>query len=210
AGENVNLSSTRELRFTRDMYDNGVYYTDKAFGRFMRRLKQQGIYDDALIIVFSDHGETLGEDGNVGHDTMHQDVLRTFLAVKYPHQEKRVVVNQRATLRDIYPTVLRAMNADYNGTAIPLREIARGRGHNSVFAEKIDRKALIDGKYKLITHVNSSRIEIYNIEKDPDEQRNLYPEKDIHQMLKTQLSGYPDRNYSAYCSSGFESVRLGK
>jgi arylsulfatase A-like enzyme len=201
--------SERELRFTRNMYDNGVYYMDASFGNFTERLKEQGVYDDALIIVFSDHGEELGEHGTVGHSQMYQETIRTFLAVKYPGQKEGHHVRERAELRDIYPTVVRLMGGRYRGTAIPLKELAGGKSHDSIFAERSDIQTVVEGDYKLIEHVNSSRREIYNLEKDPEESRNLKDEE-LYNRLKSKLENYPERNYSSYCSSGFTGPWLDK
>ncbi|MFB6190604.1 MAG: sulfatase [Candidatus Nanohaloarchaea archaeon] len=207
--EDINLSSERRLRFTRNMYDNGVYYTDISFGRFIEQLKKEGIYNDALIIVFSDHGEELGEHGVVGHSQMYQETIKTFLAVKYPDQKEGHRIKDRAELRDIYPTVARILGESYRGTAIPLKKIAGEKSHETIFAERDTRRMIVSGKYKLIDYINSSRREIYNLEEDPRELNDLDNEK-LYNRLKSKLEKYPVRSYASYCRSGFSSPLLGK
>lgn len=47
-----------------DEYDTGIYYADMQLGRLFNKLKEQGIYEDTVIIISSDHGENLGELGS--------------------------------------------------------------------------------------------------------------------------------------------------
>ncbi len=51
------------FRFYLDRYDGAVSYVDLACGRIISRLKKLGRYDDTTIVVHSDHGEALGEEG---------------------------------------------------------------------------------------------------------------------------------------------------
>lgn len=53
----------------------GFYHTyaaalervDSCFGTFLTYLKHRGLYDNSIIILTSDHGESLGSDNNWGH-----------------------------------------------------------------------------------------------------------------------------------------------
>ncbi len=51
------------FRFYLDRYDGAVSYVDLACGRIISRLKKQGLFEDTTIVVHSDHGEALGEEG---------------------------------------------------------------------------------------------------------------------------------------------------
>jgi arylsulfatase A-like enzyme len=44
-----------------------VARVDSCFGEFVAFLKREGLYDNSVIAVTSDHGESLGEHGNWGH-----------------------------------------------------------------------------------------------------------------------------------------------
>ncbi len=67
-------------------YDAGVYEVDRGVGKVIDTLKDMGRYDDALIIITSDHGESFFEHGlHVGHGIgLKDDELRVPLIVKYP------------------------------------------------------------------------------------------------------------------------------
>ena len=47
-------------RYASEPYDGEIAYVDSVMGEFMAQLKTRGFYDDALIAVMADHGESLG------------------------------------------------------------------------------------------------------------------------------------------------------
>jgi arylsulfatase A-like enzyme len=91
-----------------DLYDGEVAYADNCLGEFMRRLKDAGMYDNAMLVVASDHGEAFGEHGDFVHGHLpFEEVARVPLLLKLPGNRlagRRVV--QLASLVDIMPTVL--------------------------------------------------------------------------------------------------------
>lgn len=94
-----------------ERYRASVCSVSRALFEFFAKLKELEIYDDSLIVVFSDHGEALGERGSwFDHHIPHQSVIRVMLAIKPPAQIEigkiRKNVKYRASLIDIAPTVL--------------------------------------------------------------------------------------------------------
>ncbi|MBM4244161.1 MAG: hypothetical protein FJ148_10145 [Deltaproteobacteria bacterium] len=58
---------------------------DRCFGEFIAALKKDGLYDDSIVILTADHGESLGEDGRWGHAyTMYPEIVRIPLIVHLP------------------------------------------------------------------------------------------------------------------------------
>jgi hypothetical protein len=63
---------------------------DACFGRFIRFLKEQRLYDDSVIVITSDHGDSLGESLRWGHSyTMFPEVARIPLIVRVPERVRR-------------------------------------------------------------------------------------------------------------------------
>ena len=90
-------------------YDADVAASDAIAGSLLAHLKQRGIYDDALIILTSDHGEGLMDHGEAEHGVfLYREDLRVPLIVKLPHETRRGRVAAQAQLIDIAPTVLDA------------------------------------------------------------------------------------------------------
>lgn len=64
--ERAQISEGQKLRLKRT-YLNAVAYSDWATGRIVEKLKQAGVYERTLLTVSSDHGESLFDDGILGH-----------------------------------------------------------------------------------------------------------------------------------------------
>lgn len=62
-------ANSKEMEAVEKQYKSAVYYDDKLFGEMLTTLKQKGLYDDALIIYTSDHGQEFFEFGSFGHNT---------------------------------------------------------------------------------------------------------------------------------------------
>jgi len=68
-----------------DGYDCGIYYADKMVGQLLDKLDAQGILDDTMIIVSSDHGENQGELSVYGdHQTGDHITNRVPLIIRHP------------------------------------------------------------------------------------------------------------------------------
>ena len=58
---------------------------DACIGQFLERLKTQGLYDNSLVVVTSDHGDALGEVQRWGHAyTLFPEIIRVPLLVHVP------------------------------------------------------------------------------------------------------------------------------
>ena len=102
------------------LYDELLAQADGQLGILLASLKSSGRYDDALVVVFSDHGESFHADfPNLSGATpvhgarLSDEENRTLLAVKLPGQRARegrpAVVNSLVRLIDLGPTLLEAM-----------------------------------------------------------------------------------------------------
>jgi len=82
---------------------------DTAFGEFVQFLRQRGLYENSIIILTADHGDSYGEYGRWGHsDFLFPEVIRIPLIVHLPeHLQNEFVsdANQLAFTTDIAPTL---------------------------------------------------------------------------------------------------------
>jgi hypothetical protein len=66
-------------------YAAQVVAFDRCFGDFVDYLKRAGMYQNSVVILTSDHGESLGEDGRWGHgNALHPELLRIPLIIHLP------------------------------------------------------------------------------------------------------------------------------
>jgi hypothetical protein len=97
-------------------YATKVHAIDACFGRFVDALKARGLYERSLIVLTSDHGEMLGEDGRFGHSThLFPQVIRVPLIVHLPAElarRARIDPDTVAFTTDITPTIYSALGYD--------------------------------------------------------------------------------------------------
>jgi arylsulfatase A-like enzyme/Flp pilus assembly protein TadD len=94
-----------------DPYDGEIATADELLGRLVADLRRRGIYDRALVILVSDHGEGLGEHGEDEHGVLlYREALQVPLIVKLPGgQQAGTRVARPVALVDVVPTVLAAL-----------------------------------------------------------------------------------------------------
>jgi hypothetical protein len=82
---------------------------DACFGNFIDFLTDAGIYDDSIIVLTSDHGDSLGEGGRWGHQSyLFPEVVRIPLIISVPSRLKSTITTDlsRVTfLTDVTPTL---------------------------------------------------------------------------------------------------------
>ena len=90
-----------------DEYDTGIWYADQKIGEIFRKLKEQGIYEDTVILISSDHGESLGERGSYcEHGEADAIVTHIPLIVKWPGCPKNVESKGFHYNVDLLPTLM--------------------------------------------------------------------------------------------------------
>jgi arylsulfatase len=94
----------------RNRYDAEIREFDEAFGRFLRWLKEHGLYEDTLLVFTADHGESLGEHGIwFAHgENLHVEELHVPLVLRGPGIPRGARRTEPACHLDLWPTLLEA------------------------------------------------------------------------------------------------------
>jgi choline-sulfatase len=181
-----------------DPYAGEVAYVDALVGRLLDFLKRRGLYESTLIVVTADHGEGLGEHGEPDHGVfLYESTLRVPLVVRVPGGGPGRV---DALVRDVdvMPTILDWLGLappaavegrsfasllrggpDEPRTAVALSDYARDHYGWSPLA------ALRDARYK---YVAAPEPELYDLEQDPGETRNIAAERaPLAERLRARL-----------------------
>jgi arylsulfatase A-like enzyme len=201
------LEGTRELspeerRILVAEYDGEIRYMDSQIGRLFHEMKQLGIYDSTLIVVTSDHGESFGEHGLLGHGrALYEELIRVPLIVKYPlEDDKRGVVQRKVSIMGIMPTILKRAGLPIpetveNGDLDDDNQILIAESYRDVFWTRAygarfdrDQKAIYSGNFKW-TWRSDGAYELFDIAGDPNEENNLREKlPDEGQRFKSQLA----------------------
>jgi arylsulfatase A-like enzyme len=120
-------------------YDSEIGYTDHHVGQLLEAVDRCGLSDSTLVVLTSDHGESLGEHGYVGHGRrLSEGIVRVPLVMRYPERiPAGLVIRQRVSLLDVMPTVL-----DLTVATIPHVTLPRSFGGLSL-ASAIDGREQI-------------------------------------------------------------------
>jgi arylsulfatase A-like enzyme len=171
------------------LYDGEVSYLDEYLGQLFDWLKAEGLYEEALVVLTSDHGEEFQEHGGWWHgQTLYQEQIAVPLIVKYPagavegSRSPSQVVDDLVRSLDIAPTIL-----DVSGLSIP--EAMMGRSLwgatdpvSFAFSEEDHEGNVLqsirtpDRKLILANPDNPRGLPaeaLFDLDSDPGEQRNL-------------------------------------
>jgi len=101
------------LAYLRARYLAEVAFMDHQIGRLFAVLKTHNLFDDALIVLVSDHGEFLGERGLFSHSyRLDRELTAVPLLVKWPRQKTGDVVNALISHVDLYPAIAESAGLD--------------------------------------------------------------------------------------------------
>jgi arylsulfatase A-like enzyme/Tfp pilus assembly protein PilF len=166
-------------------YDGEVAWSDELVGRLESALVANGLRDDTLLIVTSDHGEGLEEHREAVHGYfVYETTIRVPLLVRGRGVVPGTRIGAVARTVDVLPTTLELLGlagATPKTSGRSLATALRGEpiDEEPTFAESLtplvhfgwsDLRAVRDGRWKYIL---APRPELYDLVEDPGERRNL-------------------------------------
>jgi len=175
-------------RFSRNPYDGEVAAADMALGPLLEPILGQAERSDALVVLTSDHGESLGEHGEAAHGIFaYEASLRVPLIVYAPRAWKPAVVSAPVRHVDLLPTVLDALAipAPAGLAGRSLVDLLSGRAMPSAptYFEAMSG-ALTRGWAPLtglvrdeVKFIDLPVPEVYELDRDPGESRNRADEQ---------------------------------
>jgi len=102
-----NIKGSRLSEY-RDVYLNELILLDSYIGVIVNKLKSERYYDNSIIVVTSDHGQSFGENHFYGHGVLLTDTLvRIPLIVKLPNQRKIKIADGYQSLVNVHNFLIR-------------------------------------------------------------------------------------------------------
>ena len=179
-----------DVRYIRARYDENVRFADHLVGELVQMFRDAGRYDDAIVIVTSDHGEGFFEHGRFIHTRLlYEEFIRIPLIIKWPQAVHgfSAEVDDTVSLVDLAPTLVDglglATRTGFQGrTLLPLA-FDGASPHRDLFvqtrgAERLDAtpsrvKAMRTNGYKVILGESVGSLEVYHLTSDPNEHHDL-------------------------------------
>jgi choline-sulfatase len=162
-------------------YDGEIAATDRIVGQLLDSLRTNGIYDKAIVIVVSDHGEGLMDHGEQEHGIfLYRESIQVPMFVKLPgNRDGGTSIAEPVGLIDLFPTIAKLVGAPVpsglDGSSL-LEARAKPR---SIFSETIyprvhlgwsELRSLVGGGHHFI---DAPRAELYDLKSDPTETKNI-------------------------------------
>lgn len=180
--------SREEWRAVWAKYLGLVRLLDDEVGRIIQALKDEGIYDETLIVFTADHGEMLGSHSLWQKMCMYEESVRVPLVMKFPSAFRPAVqeTDLPVSLVDVFPTLLEyaglPQQKDLDGHS--LLPLVRGQrtSRTPVFIQYDGngslgnfQRCLVVEDHKLIIDIFKDEIfvELYDVVSDPQEKVNL-------------------------------------
>lgn len=164
-----------------DPYDGEIAKSDSLVGRLLEDLDRRGLYDRSLIVLVSDHGEGLGDHGEMEHGILlYRETLHVPFVVKLPGGRRAGEVSSDPVgLDDVVPTVLAALGRpapeglpgrDLLAAAVPDRHVYSETLYPRIHLGWSELRSLAGDRFHLIEGPDP---ELYDYRADPDERANL-------------------------------------
>lgn len=183
-------------------YHAGVSFADELVGRILKSLEENGLADDTIVVLFSDHGYTIGEHFMYGKVNMWEEVLRVPFAIRAPGvTQAGSKANGLIELVDIYPTLceLTGLPKPRALEGVSLVPMLRGekdaRGKNTAYTvvsrypgekptSRVLGRSIRSGMWRYTEWGPEREQELYDLKNDPEQYTNLARKPQFGDRLK--------------------------
>lgn len=203
-------------------YDGSIHYLDRRLEELFRELRMQGLREDTLVVVVSDHGENIGFHNLWGHEfSMYHGLLHVPLIISFPGRVPNgYEVNEPYSLERLPALLMSLLEGDEfprfdeeSGEDGPLYA-SRNRPHR--FMERVesyfpdydparfdrDQLSVIDWPYHFIWD-SAGGHELYRVDRDPHEEDDLANEMpQLADMLENKAIRFADQHPPLYPEGG--------
>ncbi len=187
-----------EIAYLESAYDEEIRYTDAGIGRLLDRLRARNLFDDALIVVTSDHGEEFYEHGWLGHTIgVTEELVRVPLVIRVPGgmgggsvvKEPVSLVSLSATVLDIAGiavpggtfqadslTHLWSVSEKHESPPVFIEVDFEGQFMSALLSDRFKPKhelAVIRGGHKLVMNKRTGDVALYDVVRDPTEDHDI-------------------------------------
>lgn len=198
--------SKRGTAGLREKYDYEVKFADEWLGKLLTAVDETGLSSNTAVVLFSDHGEAFGEHRFYFHgQALYDEVLRVPVIVAVPGVAPRTS-DDLVGLIDIGPTMLELVGVDIPPSFQGVSLVPAINGHPGAADRRLGavllpypawpkgQQAMITKRHKTIMRVTENRFEIYDLQSDPREQRNLALEDAaMAKRLRTAYEQFAER-----------------
>jgi arylsulfatase A-like enzyme len=200
---------TQDAQHLSNLYDAGVRQFDDAMARFFVKLEALGLFDKAILVIASDHGEEFFEHGDFLHSrTLYQELIHVPLIMSGPGLPEGLRIREPVSLVDVAPTIASLLGVAFprNIDGVDLSGLWKGDVDNAaprtIFAdadlwahnpEGSHRRLLRQGNYTLHWDSSTDHYSLFDLNADPGETKNIAESKpEVFLDLRAKLAQYAE------------------
>ncbi len=195
-----------EKAWVRRLYEAETRFVDASLGEVLDAVRDQGLWDDSLIVVTSDHGEEFWEHGSVEHGhTLYEELVRVPLIFKLPRGSRAQVsapgrrIDVDVSTESLTPTLLELAGVageDRIFTSPSLVPFLRGEITEELASAPIlgsgvlyygERHSVVVDGLKYIEALTTDERELFSLEEDPLERAPRAVDDASIAMAKSRL-----------------------
>ena len=186
------------IRLHRQEYYAIISHADEVIGRILDELEYQGLDKNTYIIFTSDHGLAVGNHGLMGKQNLYDHTLRVPFVVAGPGIQKGQRADGMIYMQNVYATTCELAGIEAPATVdypsiVPMLKDPKQKGEPYIWASyRHFQRAIRGERYKLILYPQAKRIQLFDLQKDPYEIKNLAMdaslEKEKVQLFKLLLA----------------------
>lgn len=179
----IQKTDTQQIQYLRGLYDERIWYQDQELQTtFYGFLSARGLLKNTIVAITADHGDEFMEHGNFFHaSNVYNSTTHVPLIMAIPGVKRKRIQTLTQSI-DIYPTLLSLLDiptlSPVEGTSFANYLLGRAllQKEQYLFSEHANWSSVRSGKWKLYTQKegNETKIELYNTQKDPDEQKDIH------------------------------------
>ena len=180
-----------------------LHAVDVEIGRLLAELERRGLADETIVVLYSDHGESLGEDPRLPDNhglVVYSALTRVPVAVRIPGVAPRAEL-EPASLLDLAPTLLGLLGlgeavAPLDGVDLLPNLLGApeplGRHDRALVMNEQDQWGVVVWPWKLMVRPKENLTELYDLSADPGETIDLAAdEPDLVRQLRSRYGEFP-------------------
>ncbi|MEG1650012.1 MAG: sulfatase-like hydrolase/transferase [Rikenellaceae bacterium] len=168
-----------------------ITHLDDNIGRLIQTLKEQGMYENTMIVFAADNGLAVGQHGLMGKQNVYEHSVSVPLIIRHGGVAAGSKTDKLCYLIDIFPTLCQVAGASkpssVDGVSLmPVIEDDKSVRDYLYYGYRDFQRAVSDGEWKLIEyHVKGDRTtQLFNLKNDPMEITDLSSDKKYTSLIK--------------------------
>ncbi len=174
-------------------------FVDSQVGRVLEALEANGLAENTIVVLWSDHGWHLGEKEITGKNTLWDRSTRVPLIFAGPGIKAGQKCSKPAELLDIYPTLIDLCElpkrTDLEGHSLlpQLKDASAERPWPAITTHNAGNHGIRSEHWRYIQYADGSE-ELYDMRKDPNEWTNLAGDANYAKVLEEYRKWLPKNN----------------